>query len=67
MLESDLFDEDNNLPGPSMEVGIVDEGGVEGDEDGNEGEDTEEDNDDEEESDEEAEGDNQNANAERVM
>jgi hypothetical protein len=64
MLEPDLFDEDNNLPGPSMEGGIVVEGGVEGDEDGNEGENAEEDDDDEEESDEEADDDNQNANAE---
>ena len=62
MLEPDLFDEDNNLPGSSMEGGI-EEGGVEGDE----GEDAEEDSDDEEESDEKAEGDNQNANVERAI
>jgi hypothetical protein len=71
MLEPDLFDEDNNLSGPSMEGGIVEEGGVEGgvegDEDGNDGEDAKEDNDDEEKSNEEAEGDNQNANAERAI
>ena len=67
MLEPDLFDKDNNLPGPFMEGGIVEEGGVEGDKDGNEGENVEEDNDDEEESDEEAEGDNQNTNAENTI
>jgi hypothetical protein len=64
MLEPDLFDEDNNLPRPSMEGGIVEDGGVEGDKDSNEGENAEKDNDDEEESDKEAEGGNQNANAE---
>jgi hypothetical protein len=35
MLEPDLFDEDNNLPRPSMEWGIVEDGGVESDEDSN--------------------------------
>jgi hypothetical protein len=62
MLEPNLFDEDNNLPRPSMEGGIV-----EGDEDDNEGEHAGEDNDDEEKSDEDAEGDNQNANVKRVI
>jgi hypothetical protein len=66
MLEPNLFDEDNNLPGPSMEGGIV-EGGVEGDKDGNKCEDVGPDNDDEEENNEEAEGDNQNANVERAI
>jgi hypothetical protein len=64
MLEPDLFDEDNNLPRPSMEGGIIEDGGVECDKDSNEGENAEEDNDDEEESDKEADGGNQNANAE---
>ncbi|XP_059435398.1 uncharacterized protein LOC132168430 [Corylus avellana] len=77
VFEPDLFDEDNNLPGPSMAGGNVEEGGVEGNEEGhgegNEGEDGDEegdgegnegeDGDEEEESDEAADDDNQNANA----
>ncbi|XP_059461824.1 uncharacterized protein LOC132190802 [Corylus avellana] len=34
VFEPDLFDEDNNLPGPSMAGGNVEEGGVEGNEEG---------------------------------
>jgi hypothetical protein len=58
VLEHNLFEKDNNLPGPSMVGGNVKEGGVEGDGEGNEGKDEDEDND------EEAEDGNQNANAE---
>jgi hypothetical protein len=57
-----LFDEDNNVPGPSMEWGNVEKSGVKGEGKGNEYEDKG----DEKDGDEEEKGDNQNANVVRA-